>query len=122
MFIITTFIPLAFSTFEEKMIDYWNSLIVATQILTGICTTFNPKRSCMRFLMALFLVTSFWLDQIYSGFLISFNQRLLYKHQISTQDEIASNDDIRLAGDPFVFDYINEKKIVSKLFENSHFS
>lgn len=76
----------------------------------------------MRFFLAICLLAVFCgiQIQIFSGYLIIYAQRFLYENQISTQDEVARND-FRLAGNPFIFDHLNEKYVVRKRVKSSYF-
>lgn len=114
MFILVHFIVFMFTAFEEKAHDFWFSLLVTVQCLINFSSTFNPKKSTSRFYFTWALVAAFWLIQIFCGFLISFNQRILYEDQINTHDELTEKN-FRLAGDPHVFDYLTAKNVVSEV-------
>lgn len=120
MFLMGAILAFMHMTFDEKPCDLWYSLIVTFQAVSGLCSTLNPKRSIMRFHFAMSLVTSLWMNQIFSCFLISFAQTILYENQISTHNELAEKN-FRLAGDVCTFDYLKSINAVSELISNVYF-
>lgn len=111
--IATILIRYAFTTFEKKPLDFWYCVMMTGQVVSGLPATYKPKKPLTRVHFALFLIIAFWLDQIFSSFLITYAQRILYKYQISTLNDIGEID-FRLAGGPYTFDYLSGLKMVCR--------
>lgn len=85
------------STFDEKPMDLFHTVMIAVQILVGFASNYESKSTIMRLFFALYLIIPLWLTQIFCAYWIIFVPHVLYEIQIDSLSEIAAQD-FRLVG------------------------
>lgn len=73
----TIFVRYVLSAFEKNPRDINYCATVEIQILAGVSSAYKPKESMAHFHFGIALIVAFSADQIFSGFLIIYFQRIL---------------------------------------------
>lgn len=97
--------------FEEVQRDLFYCFYMLIQTSLGLPTTFKGKSYIHRISYGVFLMISFLITQIVSAYCIFMIPRILSERQISTLQEIATNN-YHLAGDRHVIDHFWMKNMV----------
>lgn len=77
------------NAFEEKPLDLIHITMIAVRTVAGFAANFDPKRTLLRIFYGQFLITPFWLTQIFLAYWVIFSPQILYEKQIDTLNEIA---------------------------------
>lgn len=98
-----------YTSFEAKPLDAWTSILLIVQTVVGNTSTFQPKITRVRILWTIFCFDALLITTYYNAFVMNFLISNIYKHQISSVDEIIQND-FKLSGYPFALKHLMSQK------------
>lgn len=79
------------TAFEAKPLTGWTAVLVCLQHLVGNTSSFEAKKSTIRFLLMWGLIVSLLMNNFFLAFLLSFQTRQFYDDQVASIDDIAQN-------------------------------
>lgn len=121
LFVVVIFVAYALTSFEERPLDIWTSMLIVFRALISFSSEFNPKRGMLRLFFIGGLFTIMVVTTTFLAFYYGLVMQPKHGKQIQNFDEL-TNRKFALAGDKNTKIYLEKENLVNKISKpNSNF-